>query len=1010
MAAPGVDFLDAGMSTAHAVPPLGGGNTMRWIVYLGMGALWAPLSISFGRQLEAQRLDPSVPHTLSGSAKASTARNLARTLLVIAAGQRIADILLSVVDDGLDDPDERVAIRLGAPANAKRVGAGAHRARLLGHHPPRIQFSSTAQMVDEGGGAITIDVILSSVTGIDVSVPFALTGSAASPGDYVIDASPLVIAAGQTLGSLTLTPVDDAVQEVDESVVLTLGTPVGAVLGANNVHTATLLDDDALPSVEFASAGQSVGEGSGMTTVIVELSHTTGVDVSVAYALSGSATAPEDFTASPSPVLILAGQLSAEISLALVDDMLAEGAETVVLTLGMLTNGLPGAVGVHTATILDDDGAGAQSDDFSAANLRADLWTFVDPLGDATLQLVGTGTLDAQLLLSVPEGVAHEAWTPLNVPRVMQSIPDEDLDVVAKFESELTTAYQNDGLIFDQEDGANWVRFDFRYNGSQLQAYASRTVNNSPATVLTTNISAGPWNNTSPLFMRITRTGDDWLFRYSFDGASWVTVGSFAQSLQLNAFGPFAGNAGTSRPAHTTVVDFVFNQLAPIPMEDFGTPADATEPFVYRTQARALNDTAVEVTWESDEPALGAVEYGTTTAYELGFWGAGAPQAYAHTFLITGLTSDVEYHFRIHAQDSSMNTATPPDLAATTFPGGFTEGPTIDFWYGQEGGGVNHQRFGHLGQPQNWINLLGNVSDFNGSVVSLSYRIGAGGTPRALSIGADVLWTGSTRLELPGDFNADIDPADLAPGLNDVIFTALDDQGNETVAICRVDHTVGVAWPQSYTVDWSTITDVQDAVQVVEGNWTIEDDPYHPGEKVLRSAVPGYDRLIALGDPQWENYEVVLPFTANGFNAAGFNPLTNSFALGFILRWPGHSGPENVQPRTGFFPFGCLYVYRWFTSSESWEHYGTDFTPSLGNVQNPMVLGVPSVMKARVQTLVDGSRLYQLRFWQEGQPEPGDWFFQATHAPFTGTDGGSLLLVSNYMDASFGNITVTPLP
>ncbi|MFT5050663.1 MAG: hypothetical protein ACI8QZ_002065 [Chlamydiales bacterium] len=954
-------------------------------------------------------VDVTVPYTLTGTASAGTDYTAGPQPVVITAGQLAASISLSALADGVDEPSETVVITLGAPTNANQTGLGVHTATLLDIDPPSIEFTSASQMAGEGGGATMIGLVLSSTSPVDVSVAFTLSGSATSLVDYDIDASPLVILAGQSAASISLVPVDDGMPESDETVIVTLGMPMGVTLGATAVHTATLVDDDSPPEVDFASAGQSVGEETGMTTVTVQLSHPTTVAVSVPFVLSGSATAPDDYTASSSPLEIAAGQVSADIILTLVDDALVEGPESVVLTMGSPSGGVQGSVLVHSATILDDDLPGAQSDDFSSANLRPDLWSFVDPLGDGTLQIVGNGTLDAQLHLSVPEGTAHEAWTPLNVPRVMQAVPDTDLDVVAKFESELTTAFQNDGLVFDQEDGANWVRFDFRQNGTHLQAYASSTVDNGPATVLTTNIAAGPWNNPMPLFMRVTRTGDSWLYRYSFDGSAWITVGSFDRSLQLNSFGPFCGNGGALRPTHTTVVDYVFNQLAPIPMEDMATPADSTAPLVYRSQARTLNDTAIEVTWETDEPALGSLEYGLTDAFELGFWGTSAPAAYAHTFVVTGLTPEVEYHFRINSEDASMNLTTPPELLATTFPFGFTEGPSIQFWYGQEIGGVNHQRFGHLGEPQAWINVLGNVFDFNGSVASLSYRIGAGGAPRALSRGPEVPWTGSYRLELPGDFNADIAPMDLMPGMNEVFFTAIDDEGNETVEICQIDYTAGVAWPQTYSVDWKIVIDIQDVAQVVDGQWTIEPDPHHAGESVLRSPVPGYDRMIAFGDPNWENYEALIPFTANAFSAAGFHPATNSFALGLILRWPGHSGPEIQQPRTGFFPFGGLFAYRWFEMMERWDHYGTSFTPTIGSIQHPITIGVPSFIRTRVQTLMDGSRLYQLRHWQEGETEPTDWIFESTHLPFTGTDDGALVLISNYVDASFGNITITPL-
>ena len=43
---------------------------------------------------------------------------------------------------------------------------------------------------------------------------------------------------------------------------------------------------------------------------------------------------------------------------------------------------------------------------------------------------------------------------------------------------------------------------------------------------------------------------------------------------------------------------------------------------------------------------------------------------------------------------------------------------SIDIWYGE------HQRFGHLGTPQRWINVLGNISpvDSISCIASSSFR------------------------------------------------------------------------------------------------------------------------------------------------------------------------------------------------------------------------------------------------------------------------------------------------
>ena len=112
----------------------------------------------------------------------------------------------------------------------------------------------------------------------------------------------------------------------------------------------------------------------------------------------------------------------------------------------------------------------------------------------------------------------------------------------------------------------------------------------------------------------------------------------------------------------------------------------------------------------------------------------------------------------------------------------------FDIWYG------THQRFGHLGVPQRWINILGNVSDPDG-IDWLSYSLN-GGSEHALSIGAD-----RRRLLQAGDFNVEIDRIEFQPGLNEVAIIAIDTSGNRTEQIVTVDFSDGITWPENYSID-----------------------------------------------------------------------------------------------------------------------------------------------------------------------------------------------------------------
>ena len=250
-----------------------------------------------------------------------------------------------------------MVLTLTAPTNATFSGITVHTATIANDDGvPLVQFTAASQSNAEGVTTVTATVQLSATSGQKVTVPFTVGGTAVDPADYTVSASPVVIAAGFTTGTVTVTVVDDALDEVDETVVLTLGTPTNANLGATSVHTATLADNDLPPTVQFAAASQSNAEGVLTVTATVQLSAASGQQVTVPFKVSGTAVNPDDYTVSASPVVIAAGATTGTVTLTVVDDAVNEAAETVVLTLGAPINATPGATTVHTATITDNDG------------------------------------------------------------------------------------------------------------------------------------------------------------------------------------------------------------------------------------------------------------------------------------------------------------------------------------------------------------------------------------------------------------------------------------------------------------------------------------------------------------------------------------------------------------------------------------------------------------------------------------------------------------------------------
>ncbi|UCF30275.1 MAG: hypothetical protein JSV26_09425, partial [bacterium] len=326
--------------------------------------------------------------------------------------------------------------------------------------------------------------------------------------------------------------------------------------------------------------------------------------------------------------------------------------------------------------------------------------------------------------------------------------------------------------------------------------------------------------------------------------------------------------------------------------------------------------------------------------------------------------------------------------------------PLVEAWYGTS------QSFGNQGLPQPQINILGRVSDAADGVQSLTYSVNSD-PARTANLGPD-----GFRLTSPGDFNIEIDYRDLAEGPNDILLTARDTVSN--VATERVLLTLSSAgtWPEPYYIDWSGVSDVQDPVQVVDGLWTV--DPAATGVPTLRTADPGYERAVALGEAAgsgaWDDYEILVPITIHSLDSAGYTSTAGGPGVGILFRWSGHSGDGNAPSRDRSL-FGAAAWYRSLAQDGS-----ADELQLLGNghilldtLPGTLAPGATFNLRMRVETREGIGGLYRARIWESSAPEPTGWDLTGQGGPADPQDG-SILLLAHYADVSFGNIQVNPLP
>jgi hypothetical protein len=225
---------------------------------------------------------------------------------------------------------------------------------------PTISFATATNTANEGNGGnqtVTVTANLSSATTTAVTVPTTYSGTATSGTDYIAATTSITIAAGATSGTASFSVVGDSTVESNETVVLTMGTPTGATLGANTSYTHTITNDD-VPSISFTTISGAANEGhSGNQAVNVtaNLSSATTAAVTVPITYGGTATSGADYSAATTSIMIAAGATSGTASFSVIGDSTVESNETVVLTMGTPTGATLGANTSYTHTITNDD-------------------------------------------------------------------------------------------------------------------------------------------------------------------------------------------------------------------------------------------------------------------------------------------------------------------------------------------------------------------------------------------------------------------------------------------------------------------------------------------------------------------------------------------------------------------------------------------------------------------------------------------------------------------------------
>jgi large repetitive protein len=300
--------------------------------------------------------------TFDKGAVANSDYTAATGTLTFAPGETTKTVTVPITNDTVGEDTESVQVKLTNPVNGV-VSADTGTINIQPND--KISFSATSVKVNENVRTTTITVKLNGPNSTQsTSVNYATSNGTATAGsDYTAASGTLTFAANETSKTVVVTIADDTIGEADEQFTLTLSSPVNGTVVTPSTSTVVIATND---PIIFDPSTVTVHENVGNAVITLKLSGGASTQaVSVNYATSdGTAVAGSDYTAASGTVTFNAGQTVKTFTVPVREDALAEGTESVRLTLSSPVNGVLGSATTATLNIQPNDTIGFSMDQF----------------------------------------------------------------------------------------------------------------------------------------------------------------------------------------------------------------------------------------------------------------------------------------------------------------------------------------------------------------------------------------------------------------------------------------------------------------------------------------------------------------------------------------------------------------------------------------------------------------------------------------------------------------------
>ena len=336
--------------TATIIPNSVGFSSPSQTVLESDGSIAVPLALT-NASLEDLTVNVSIA---GGSAQEGVDFTFPSTQVTFLAGQSTGNLPITLLDDSTYEQTESISLLIpsGQPITIGQVSTEV----LVADNElaPVLSFNNVSGT--EGSTAV-ITFTIPTVIDFDVTAQFSVSS--------LVTFSPtsLSIPSGSLTQDITVTFLDNITDEPDQSISLSLVNLSNAL--AQQALDISVADDDLPSTVAFGGVTTEVIEGNA-SSVLFTLDRPSGFDITIPLTLTGTA-ALTDYSFSSTTVLIPKGQSSVSVPYSIIEDDLAEGAETILIT-AIASTVFQLANSLATINVIDNEGV------FGVSKFGSGLW------------------------------------------------------------------------------------------------------------------------------------------------------------------------------------------------------------------------------------------------------------------------------------------------------------------------------------------------------------------------------------------------------------------------------------------------------------------------------------------------------------------------------------------------------------------------------------------------------------------------------------------------------------